>query len=683
MIGCPGWIRAVVVHAVLMACLVFPVDVHAAATATTTAAWDPVAREDLELKDSVRNPGSDTEFLFWRVSLRVPFLSGLETQSYVRAKIYTRQGVENAGQLSFEVTRGEKLKSIAARVLKVDGTKIELQPADFIESELAKIGDFKVKRTAFAFPNLAPGDIVEYRWTIEKRGTDGDGWFFCQQPSPVREYVLEFASPKKPLLASWYNITRAEHTRVGDIGLRVVARNLPAYVEEPLQPPELDSRGWIRLEDSRLTRDWHLLGRAISEVFKEKTEPNAVVKKRATELVAGAVDREDKIRRLHEFCRLKIVNLEYTDEPAARAELDGRKPRDSQSPKKTLERGRGTSEDIDLLFAALLRGIGIAPHPVLFPSNAVVFRTRGRQQGWELFQEMCIGVSHGSAWAFYRPGQRLLPYGLPDRYAQGVSAFIATGGTSLFEVMPCAPAEESALVRKARFLIDGEGTLHGSVTETCTGHIAVGLRRKSADSSQETVDREYTEMIAKRIPGAEVTGIRWEHLRDYDGPIVVNYTVTVPGYAEITGQRLVFTASFFTRGDKDLFTAPERKNPLFWRGGWSEIDDIEFTLPPALEIEQATAPRGVKEENGLLLADYDLGYSTKRHTFAYQRKFTFDVKKGGQFFLREAYPIMKKLFDKVHAADAHSIVLRPKPTGNPKSADAPAAAASEAKPAGS
>src|SRR5207245_11182298 len=57
-----------------------------------------------------------------------------------------------------------KIKDIAARTIKADGTIVELKRDDVFESTQIKISGARVKVKSFAVPGIEPGAIIEYRW---------------------------------------------------------------------------------------------------------------------------------------------------------------------------------------------------------------------------------------------------------------------------------------------------------------------------------------------------------------------------------------------------------------------------------------------------------------------------------------------------------------------------------------
>ncbi|HEX8733879.1 MAG TPA: DUF3857 domain-containing protein, partial [Pyrinomonadaceae bacterium] len=127
--------------------------------------WRPVTPQELALKASVVEPNADAEAIFWEV--RVDDTGGtgdLIMKHYVRVKIFTERGREKYSKIDIPYWKGMKVKDIMARVIKPDGSTVELNKTDIFDREIVKAGDAKVKAKSFAVPNIEPGVIVEYRY---------------------------------------------------------------------------------------------------------------------------------------------------------------------------------------------------------------------------------------------------------------------------------------------------------------------------------------------------------------------------------------------------------------------------------------------------------------------------------------------------------------------------------------
>ena len=628
--------------------------------------WDPINPADLAAKDSLSSPGADAEILFSRCTLDTDtseVFRDLLAQHYVRAKIYTGKGVEEQGKLNIEGGIGVKIEGISARVIKIDGTMIDLKKTDFMKSAVLKVGDIKVMRIAFAFPNLNPGDVVEYRWTERYDALlvlFHSFPIFCQEKLPVREFRFAVESYPGDFSMLWLNCPGAELKRSG-VEKVVTVRNLPPFEEEEAMPPERDYRAWVMIVGNNRSLEngeqWQQVSEIWDDEFHYSTKPSHSVKALASRLIAGVADDAEKLRRLYEFCPKEIANLWWNDTPEMREakRLRGQSGR-KQTPQETIEKRNGSGNDIDYLFAALARAAGFEVKLARNASRTDLFNIN-IPKGWDFLDRQLTAVRVGGKWQFYAPGQYWVPCGMLDWRDEGVTALLCDSRKVLFEDTTVSPAELSQLHRKGRFVLDAEGTLEGSVEQTMTGHLAVDLKAGDWNEAADAIDRNLREKVARRLPTAEVSDLHWENLPTPGLPVTVRYHVRVPGYAERAGSRLVLAPGFFVAGEPARFAPVKRRYPVFFPRAWAEYDDVEIVLPEGFEMEQASAPPNVGDPDASLGAVFALRYAPAQRLLVYQRHFALGANRA-LGCRPENYPGLRRLFESIHESDTHAIMLR-------------------------
>ncbi len=640
--------------------------------------WDPVAPADLAATASVATPGADLEYLLRR-SYLVDEDAGTVFRHYVRVKVYTPRGVENAGTLSIEYPDNTDIRHLAARVVKTNGTTVDLRKSDFIDGTLLKQGDVKWKKTSFVFPNLAPGDLVEYRWTEDTHLGTASLWTYCQWDAPVREFKFTIEASFAKMNVSWYNVGQVARNKRDDDTLELTIHNIPPFVEEDHMIAERDWRGWIRLvyvePGKTVEQAWKEYGRAAHEFFIDKTAPNGALRKKAAELTAGAQTDEEKLRRLYDFCQKEIMNLSWDEAPEAREARRKGGTGEVDAARQILKRRRGWTNEITYLFGGLARAAGYDARRAQNAPGTDLLRVRRIPRGWDFMKDAAVAIQLNGRWTFYAPGEAFVPFGMRHRLDEGTLAMICDPHDPIYEVVPVSPAVKTLTVRKGRFTLDEGGELSGEVEETFTGHAAVSRKILAADEGQEKVDSDFKTEITKLLPTAEVTDIRWENLRSNVMPVIVRFTIRVPGYADQVGQRLVVRPAFFEAGAPAVFTAAKRTYPIAFTYAWTEKDDVEVKVPETFELENAAAPADVRARSDLQTAEYTLAYKPARHTLAYTRDYMFGGE-GSIVFTPESYELLKFLFERAHLSDVHSVVLKPR--AKPAPADAPAPVAKPA-----
>src|SRR5207253_4567881 len=108
----------------------------------------------------------------------------VEAISHEVTRLNSRKGIEKLGEyrsITFDPTY-EKLTLNEARIIKVDGTIVPIEPKHVQLRDVAT--DFQVyeqdKQLVISFPNLEVGDTYEVKWTVRGKSKEFDGHFFSR-----------------------------------------------------------------------------------------------------------------------------------------------------------------------------------------------------------------------------------------------------------------------------------------------------------------------------------------------------------------------------------------------------------------------------------------------------------------------------------------------------------------------
>src|SRR5438046_891932 len=131
---------------------------------TTGDDWRTIDPGELALKTSVVEKDADAEAIFWEVRVDDSQPEELVLKNYIRIKVFTERGKESQSKVDLTYLGSARVKDIAARVIKPDGTINELKKEDVFERTIVKASGVKYKAKSFALPGVDPGAIIEYRW---------------------------------------------------------------------------------------------------------------------------------------------------------------------------------------------------------------------------------------------------------------------------------------------------------------------------------------------------------------------------------------------------------------------------------------------------------------------------------------------------------------------------------------
>ena len=621
--------------------------------------WRPLDSADLALKEAKVEANADAEAIFWDIRIDDGGYSDLVLSHYVRIKIFNERGRENHSKMDIPYVSGIKIKDIAARTIKADGTIVELLKDDIIEKTVVKANGLKLKTKTFAFPGIEPGAIIEYKWKeVISNSSANNLRLQFQRDIPVQSVTYRIKPARE---ASFdvrpFNMPKFNFQKEKNGFQATTVTNMPAFREEPMMPPEDSVKSWAMVRYGSGIFDfisYALLANTIYMGTQSMMKVDKEITRKASEIIGNAETDEEKLEKLLAFCREHIKNTD--DKTAGFTDEQLEKLKDNKKPSDTLKRGVGSGVDINLLFAALANAAGFEARVALLPDRGRRFFDRNLIIPGSL-RPAGIAVRSGFSWKLFDPGFKYITAGMLRWQEEGVDCLIADERATWITT-PMSPPEKSKEKRVATLTLDENGTLEGDVTIEYTGHLAV--ERKLLNDEDSPIQREETlkASMKARLSSAELSNIVIENATDPGKPFIYKYHVKVPEYAQRTGKRLFFQPGFFHKGIEPLFSAGTRRFPIYFRFPWSEDDKIELTLPKGYVLDNADRPSPISA-GPVSKYEVKMGVTTDQTTLLYGRTFYF----GGNdsiLFPVENYSILKQLFDEIHKGDNHMITLRQK-----------------------
>jgi hypothetical protein len=634
--------------------------------------WKPLDPAHLTLKAPLVESDADAEAIFWEVRV-ADEVDGGEPRTvlshYLRIKIFTERGRES--QSKIEIPFGKvfgreiKIKDIAGRTIKADGSIVELKKEDIFERTAQKMSGIKIKVKSFAMPSVEPGAIIEYRW----REVRGDTISFYDRLELSRDipvqlvtyYVKPLSLPNFPygMRVQNFHAMNSPFQKEKNGFYSTKLQNVRAFREEPRMPPEYAVRPWLLVyyaEDRKLDPGsfWTQYGKKAYEGSKSAMKVSNEVKEATARAVGDASTEEEKLRRIFEFCRSQIKNI--NDDASGMTSEQRSKWKENKSPADTLKRGMGTGMDIDFLFAAMATAAGFDARLARLADRSDTFFDINFPDDY-FINTYDIAVKVGNDWNFYDPATTFMPYGMLRWQEEGTDALITDPKEAVFVKTPLSPPEKSLEKRTAKLTLSEDGTLEGEVRIEYTGHLGSDKKEYNDDDSPAEREETLREQIKAQMSTVELSNIRIENVTDPVKPFVYAYRVRVPGYAQRTGKRLFLQPAFFQRGLNPIFPTSQRQHEIYFHYPWSEQDEVVIDLPAGFTLDNADAPTNISAGE---ISKYDitLGVTKDGRTLVYKRKFFFGGGRTGLIFPVTSYAQLKNLFDEVHKRDNHTISLK-------------------------
>ncbi|HUR97561.1 MAG TPA: DUF3857 and transglutaminase domain-containing protein [Pyrinomonadaceae bacterium] len=639
--------------------------------------WRPVSPADLASKTPVVESGADAEAIFWEVRIDDSSDEDLSMRHYVRVKIFTERGRETYSKFDIPFLKGVKIKDLAARVVRPDGTSVEIGKEEIFEREIIKAGGIKIKAKSFAVPNIEPGVIVEYRYKEVRSDSGAKGMRLAfQREIPVQtlSYYYKPYNSQSPNYQS-YNFRDTKFVKDEKGFWLATKKNVPSFREEPQMPPEDMVRPYMLLTGTRIgilsasessirftIKDpsnpgiyWAAVSAEQAPLVEFMNKKSGEIKKAAADITAGATTPEEKLRKIYEFCQTQIKNTTFdttlTDE-------DRKKLPRPDSVADVLKRKSGAAQYVDLLFGALANAAELEPR-IAFTGNRSEKFFKPEMTDEHLIHPAGIAVKVGDSYKFFNPGVSFLPYGMMVWYEEDTWALLVGAKNFSWQITPLTEPAQSESKRSGKFTLMEDGALEGSAHIEYTGHTALTYRLENYDESPTKLEENLKNEIKARFSTAEISEIKIENLTDPNKPLVHEYKIKVPGYAQKTGKRLFLQPGFFEYGSEPMFSSATRKYDVAFRYPWSENDKITVALPPGYDLDNADAPGMLADPQKISSLDIRMSVDKTHNTLMYDRKFFFGGG-GNILFPSGSYTAVKNLFDSFQKSEVHAITLKQK-----------------------
>ena len=619
--------------------------------------WRPIEASDLALKAPIVEPNADSEAIFWDIRVDDNRANDLVLSHYVRIKIFNERGRDKHSKIDIPYLNGTKIKDVAARTIKPDGSIVEVAQGDIIEKTMVKASGVKLRTKTFAFPAVEPGTIIEYKYKeVISNASANNLRLQFQRDIPVQSVTYHIKPAEGTLMdVRAFNMEKPQFEKENKGFQVTTVKNMPAFHEEPMMPPEDSVRSWAMVRYLNLFQvllGYNMLAAQVYIGFKPYLKIDKEIKQKVTEITAGTDDAEAQIEKIFNFCRTNIKNT--SDKSLGFTEDDIEKLKENKKPSDTLKRGVGPAIDVNLLFAAMVNAAGYDARVVLLPDRGQrLFDPNVMIPG--ALRPSNIAVRFGTTWKFFDPGLPYVAPGMLRWQEEGVDGLVVDERSN-WVITPVTEAQKSKEKRTAKLKLDENGTLEGDVTIEYTGHLAVERKVSNVDDSPAQREENLKGMVKDRLSSAELTNIVIDDDPDASKPFVYKYHVRVPDYAQKTGKRLFFQPGFFTKGISALFSAGTRTYPIYFHFPWSEDDDISIELPKGYALDNADRPAPINAGE-ISQHKIDMGVTADQSMLRYHRTFFFGTQQLLLFSV-DKYSAIKQLFDEVSKADNHMITLK-------------------------
>ena len=632
--------------------------------------------EELKMTDDPKAPGAAAVYLNWEEVANDP----IHFQSvYVRIKVLQEKGKELA-TVHLPYWHGNfKIADIKARTIHSDGTVIPLagKPEDLLLSKTSSGNgeQMQINSKVFTLPSVEVGSILEYRYDLryDDDHVSSPTWEI-QRPYFVHHARYTF-TPFKAFLPGgtsmgltdahgnsvntliWYKVLPAGVDMKADVAgvFHLEVTDIPAAPDEEFMPP-LDGMLYQVKFYYKSSRDsaqyWIDEAKRWSKEVDHFAEPSKTIKEAVAGIIAPGDSDLDKAKKLYKAVQA-LDNTDYSRKKTD-AELKQLKLKVARHAEDTWAQKSGSSQDIALLYLAMLRAAGLNANDMKVVDRSERVFAMGLLDFDQLDDDIVVLNIAGKDISL-DPGEKMCPFQTVRWTHSGTAGIVQGDHVRSLAITPEQTYTSNKLTRNGDLTIDEHGAVTGQLTFVMLGQEALAWRQLALRNDQDELKKQFDRSLESAVPdGIEAHIDHFLGLDDPDANLIA--IVKVHGnLGAATSKRLLLPGFFFqTRGSHPFVNQEKRLEPVDMHYGDTVTDQIVYHLPANMSVEGAPQDTKVPWQGHAVFA-------TKTAAAPNQITIARIFARGFSSVKPEEYQDLRGFYQKVAAADQAQLVLTKTP----------------------
>ena len=572
------------------------------APALLHAQFRPPTDEELKMTADPKAPGAAAVYLNIEEVTNDP----VHFHSYyARIKVLQEKGKELA-TVELPYQRGDfKISDIKARTIHPDGTVVPLEgkPEDLL---VAKSGDKQVGRMVFTLPSVEVGSILEYSYNLRYDDNHfSSPYWEIQQPYFVHKAHYVF-TPFKAFLPGIQNQTSTylldEH---GDpvhaliwwpvlpAGVKVLTDASGHFSVDVADVPPIPNEEWMPpvrsllykvvfyyKSDANGAEFWNSEARRWSKEVDHFAEASGSLHQAVSSLVAPADSDMDKARKLYKAVQA-LDNSDFS-RTRGKAEMKQLGLHGAKRAEDTWTQKSGSSEDIALLYLAMLRAAGLTAYAIKVVNRDQGFFDPGYLNFNQLDDTLVILSSAGKE-IYLDPGEKMCPFQAMHWRHSGASGVRQNVDGRAAGTTPLEPYTANTLTRVGDVELGEHGQATGTFHFNMSGQTALNWRQTALENDPDEVKKRFDNWLNSIAPdGIRAQLDQFQALDNPDLPLIA--IVKVEGtLGTATSKRLLLPGYFFeTRGAHPFVDQDKRLELVDMHYADEVTDQVSTICPPGL-----------------------------------------------------------------------------------------------------
>ena len=556
----------------------------------STPAWGILSPTEIGRDYLASDPAADAAVVFDQGDIIVGPGFNFTLLRRCRIQIFSPAGYRYA-TVRIPYRNNEKILNLRAHTITPFGRQVPV-PKD----RMYNIDNGQWRALVFAFPEVTPGSVVEYRYELQSRDFYYlRPWVFQTDiPTEYSEVAVhlppgfEYAAvvngtgvSTMPIPGMYYS---PEHRNARIRTFSWVAHRLPALRPVTFLPTLEDYRSRLDFQivsyrgkdiDRKFIDSWPDLIDRVRSWYAKLLTLSLAARKRASVFSWDRTLPFAYAEQAYRFCRDSIA-----PSPAGGSVL----AEDVRSAAEVLADRRGSPVEKNLLLIALLRHAGLDADPVLISTRD---HLRFDQQDHRLnqFNHAIVRLELGGEPVFLDASDLAGWFGLlPPAACVDQGVWVAPGKGSIVELP--SPGMRHCSYLEAELWLDPDGTARGHVKGRLTGYRAWEWARRTTRADFEQFLRATLLAPSANIRVLDVTVP--EHVQNGAVDFAVN--LQWDNAAAVGSGRLYFRPTGLAALAENPLADPQRRLPVSFAYPYEDVARVVWHLPPGYIVVEV--PRG-------------------------------------------------------------------------------------------
>jgi len=331
---------------------------------------------------------------------------------------------------------------------------------------------------------------------------------------------------------------------------------------------------------------WPDEGKLWSKDVDKFAEPSKVIRDAVSGLIASSDSDLDKAKKLYDAVQA-LDNTDYSRQKTA-SEMKELKIKEAKHAQDTWEQKRGSSEDIAMLYLAMLRAAGLTAYAI-----KVVDRDQGlfdlSYLSLDQLDSTLVNLSTGGKQVLLDPGEKMCPFQTVSWRHSAAGGLGQSDQGVAFSITPTQQYSVNVTQRVADVYLDGQGGITGQINIIMTGQRALHWRQRALEEDDTELKKQFDrEELEGHVPQGVEAHV--DHFLSMSDPYTnLMAVVNLKGsLGTATARRLILPGFFFeTRGHTPFVNEEKRLEPVDMHYGDRVSDQVTYHLPDGMTVEGA------------------------------------------------------------------------------------------------